>query len=319
MGGGQRFSVAQRGFGGVQGVVRRRGRLGRQDAEFGPATRSVAGSLFDSSFARDEASRRFGRVDEWLELRPGSDGKLGRGWHLAEPNRGAQLGFFLLRRRDGGGVGRRFFELAEFRLDFPRRVTRRVAWGQVAHERVSLEARNQERARFAKNVRFEFVKTGLGERVVVLFQVGEGLDVGLSRGWVEPVLAQEVRDSVGELAHDARRSLMRQEGWYLVVGKSVPRDSVASRILLLLGERYPVTLKEVAVALGLRESAARLEVKKLQAQALVIVEDLDGKVFVALSGEGFTYLGLSPKDAARLKARRLPPAPPRDDADPAFG
>lgn len=101
--------------------------------------------------------------------------------------------------------------------------------------------------------------------------------------------------------------------------KSVPRDSVASRILLLLGERYPVTLKEVALGLGLRESATRLELKKLQAQGLVILEDLDGNVFVALSGEGFTYLGLSAKDAARLKARRAPAAKPRDDSDPAFG
>jgi hypothetical protein len=52
---------------------------------------------------------------------------------------------------------------------------------------------------------------------------------------------------------------------------------------------------------------------------LVVLEDLDGATYAALSGEGITYVGLSAKDADRLRSRRPPPPAPRDEHDPAFG
>lgn len=94
---------------------------------------------------------------------------------------------------------------------------------------------------------------------------------------------------------------------------------MGARILMLLGERYPIALPEVALALRGREDVVRREARRLQMQGLVTLEDVGGKTYVALTGNGITYLGLPPKDAQRLRERRLPPARPRDDDDPAFG
>lgn len=100
--------------------------------------------------------------------------------------------------------------------------------------------------------------------------------------------------------------------------RAVAGGSMAARILMLLGERHPVTVPQVALALGAREDVVRREVQKLRLQRLVVVERLDRTEYVALTGEGITYLGLPPKEAQRLRERRLPPAPPRDEHDPAF-
>lgn len=94
--------------------------------------------------------------------------------------------------------------------------------------------------------------------------------------------------------------------------------SAASRILLLLAERHPVTLAQVALALGLRRDVVERESRKLASQGLVVLEPLGEDVYVALSGAGATHVGLSSADLARLRARRPPPAPPRDPHDPAF-
>ncbi len=94
---------------------------------------------------------------------------------------------------------------------------------------------------------------------------------------------------------------------------------MGARILLLLGERYPIHLRDVALALGARPDVIAREARKLQALSLVTLEPLGDETFITLTGSGITYLGLSPKDAARLRARKLPPSQPRDDHDPAFG
>lgn len=101
--------------------------------------------------------------------------------------------------------------------------------------------------------------------------------------------------------------------------RAIPGDSVPGRILLLLSERYPITLAQVALALGLRGDVVKREARKLGAQGLVTLEPLGDEVFVALTGQGFQFLGLSSKDREKLRARRPPPPKPRDDADPAFG
>ena len=103
------------------------------------------------------------------------------------------------------------------------------------------------------------------------------------------------------------------------MSRAIPGDSVAGRLLLLLGERYPVTMRQCALALGVREDVLRREARKLAAQGLVTLEPLGEDTFVALTGAGFTWLGLPAKDVERLRARRPPPPRPRDDDDPAFG
>lgn len=95
-------------------------------------------------------------------------------------------------------------------------------------------------------------------------------------------------------------------------------EGAAARILLLLGERYPATVRDVVLALGIREDTVRRELAKLSTAGLVVTEDLDGVTYATLTGAGITYLGLSSKDAKRLRERRLPPPPPRDEHDPAF-
>lgn len=112
--------------------------------------------------------------------------------------------------------------------------------------------------------------------------------------------------------------VLRRDASVDVVSRAVPGGSMAARILMLLGERYPITVPEVALALGAREDVVRREVRKLVAQRLVLVQEVGGKTYVALTGEGITYLGLPSKDAQRLRERRLPSAPPRDEHDPAF-
>lgn len=102
------------------------------------------------------------------------------------------------------------------------------------------------------------------------------------------------------------------------MGRGVTGGSAGSRILLLLGERYPATLHDVSAALGLREDTVRRELAKLATAGLVVTEELDGVVYATLTGAGVTYLGLSAKDAKRLRERKPPPPKPRDDHDPAF-
>lgn len=102
------------------------------------------------------------------------------------------------------------------------------------------------------------------------------------------------------------------------VARTVAGGSAGARILLVLGERYPATLRDLSRALGLREDTVRREVAKLATAGLVLTEDLDGVTYATLTGAGVTYLGLGSKDAKRLKGRKLPPAKPRDEDDPAF-
>lgn len=101
--------------------------------------------------------------------------------------------------------------------------------------------------------------------------------------------------------------------------RQLPGGSLGARILLLLGERYPITVEQVCSALRVREDSVRRELGKLGTAGLVLAEDLDGTTYVTLTGAGITYLGLSPKDAKRLRDRKPPPPKPRDDHDPAFG
>lgn len=93
----------------------------------------------------------------------------------------------------------------------------------------------------------------------------------------------------------------------------------AARILALLVERYPVTLRQVALALRIRPDVLDRETRKLATQGLVILEPLGEEVYVALSGEGATLQGLPAKDVERLRSRKPAPARPRDEHDPAFG
>jgi len=93
----------------------------------------------------------------------------------------------------------------------------------------------------------------------------------------------------------------------------------AARILALLVERYPVTLAQVALALRLRPDVVEREGQRLASQGLVVLEALGDEVYVALSGAGATLAGLPPKEAARLRGRRVVPATPPDPHDPAFG
>jgi hypothetical protein len=99
----------------------------------------------------------------------------------------------------------------------------------------------------------------------------------------------------------------------------VKGGSLASRILVLLVERWPITTRQVALALATREDQVEREVRRLAAQGLVVVEPLGEEAYVALSGAGVTHLGLPAKEAEKLRSRKPVPPRPRDDADPAFG
>lgn len=103
------------------------------------------------------------------------------------------------------------------------------------------------------------------------------------------------------------------------MARAVPGGSLASRLLMLLTERYPVTLAQAALALGARRDVVEREARKLTSQGLVVLEPLGEDVYAALSGEGVTLLGLPAKDAERLRNRRPAPPKPRDEQDPAFG
>lgn len=96
-------------------------------------------------------------------------------------------------------------------------------------------------------------------------------------------------------------------------------SGASARILALLVERYPATLRQVALALRLRADVVEREARKLAAQGLVVLEPLGEEVYVALSGEGATLQGLPPKEVERLRSRKPAPPRPRDEADPAFG
>ncbi|HUR68643.1 MAG TPA: hypothetical protein VM370_05300 [Candidatus Thermoplasmatota archaeon] len=93
----------------------------------------------------------------------------------------------------------------------------------------------------------------------------------------------------------------------------------SARILALLVERWPVTVKQVGAALRLRPAELEREMKRLAAQGLVRLEPLGEETYVALAASGITLLGLPPKEAEKLRDRKPAPARPRDEHDPAFG
>jgi len=93
----------------------------------------------------------------------------------------------------------------------------------------------------------------------------------------------------------------------------------AARLLALLVERWPLTLRQAALALQMRRDVVARDARRLATQGLVVLEPLGGETYIALSGEGVTLLGLPPKEAEKLRGRKPTPAKPRDDTDPAFG
>lgn len=84
-------------------------------------------------------------------------------------------------------------------------------------------------------------------------------------------------------------------------------------------ERWPITLKQVALALRMRPDVVEREAKRLVTQGHVVLEPLGNDTYIALSGAGATLMGLSKEDRERLAARKPAPARPRDEQDPAFG
>lgn len=93
----------------------------------------------------------------------------------------------------------------------------------------------------------------------------------------------------------------------------------AARLLALAVERWPLTLRQAALALQLRRDVVERDAKRLATQRLVVLEPLGEDIYVALSGEGVTLLGLPPKEAERLRGRKAAPTNSRDETDPAFG
>lgn len=103
------------------------------------------------------------------------------------------------------------------------------------------------------------------------------------------------------------------------MAREVKGGSVAERILRVLVERYPCKASELEVMLHLRPGEVALELRRLKAQGLVTLEPLGDETYVALTGEGVTFLGGSAREAAAQRKRtRLPPTRPRDEDDPAF-
>lgn len=88
------------------------------------------------------------------------------------------------------------------------------------------------------------------------------------------------------------------------VAMSVAANSLGARILALLAQRWPITQRQVALALQTREDAIAREVKRLVAQELVRIEPLGDDVYLALAGRAVRPVG--------------PPPKPKDPTDPAF-
>ena len=71
----------------------------------------------------------------------------------------------------------------------------------------------------------------------------------------------------------------------------IKTGTMEEKIIKILQEFYPITVKEISKKLHISKSNAEFELIKLQSKGIVEIEPLPGKTFVRLLRHDFTFVG----------------------------
>jgi len=99
----------------------------------------------------------------------------------------------------------------------------------------------------------------------------------------------------------------------------VVEGSVESRIIRLLLEMYPVTLRDLERELRLHDDVLQRSLKALIARGIVEVEPLPDRTYVRLLRSDFSFVGRKESQRKRVKHHGRKPGTPKDYEGPMFG
>jgi DNA-binding transcriptional ArsR family regulator len=99
----------------------------------------------------------------------------------------------------------------------------------------------------------------------------------------------------------------------------VVEGTVESRILHLLLEMYPVTVRDLERELSLRDDVLERALKRLVARGIVEVEPLSDRTYVRLIRRDFSFSGLKPSQRRRVRHHGGKREKPKDYDGPMFG
>ena len=99
----------------------------------------------------------------------------------------------------------------------------------------------------------------------------------------------------------------------------VVEGSVESRIIRLLLEMYPVTLRDLERELRLHDDVLQRSLKALIARGIVEVEPLPDRTYVRLLRRDFAFSGLKPSQRRRVRHHGGKTEKTKDYDGPMFG
>lgn len=81
----------------------------------------------------------------------------------------------------------------------------------------------------------------------------------------------------------------------------VERSSLEGRIITLLMEVYPITVKELRDELNMSEKTLELGIKRLQSRGIIELEILPDKVYIRLLRRDFKFIGRKASQRTAIK------------------
>lgn len=99
----------------------------------------------------------------------------------------------------------------------------------------------------------------------------------------------------------------------------IVEGTVESKILHVLLEMYPVTVRDLERELNLRGDVLERTLKALSARGIIEVEPLPDRTFVRLLRRDFSFSGLKPSQRRRVRQHGAKAETPKDYEGPMFG
>ena len=99
----------------------------------------------------------------------------------------------------------------------------------------------------------------------------------------------------------------------------VEEGTIESRILHLLMEMYPATVRDVERELKVRPDRLDRALKGLALRGIVELDPLPGRTYVRLLRSDFSFVGRKESQRKRVKHHGRKPGTPKDYEGPMFG
>jgi DNA-binding transcriptional regulator GbsR (MarR family) len=83
----------------------------------------------------------------------------------------------------------------------------------------------------------------------------------------------------------------------------IDRSSLEGRIIDVLMEVYPITVKDLQDELNISEKSLELGIKRLQTRGIIELETLPGKVYIRLIRRDFKFIGRNASQRTAIKRK----------------